>query len=92
MFPFHSADPTTQAILDVILAVIKLIFAANAPFPTDPESIGFLQTVLDLREFAGTTWQTATGMAQDFAIAIDNLVDAALRVAGFDPQAVLGDH
>lgn len=93
MFPFHSADPIIEGVLQGILELIRYIYNTMAPFSQDPESLGFFDAVLGLREFAGATWYDAAhGIAHGSAIVIDDLLDLCLRLLHLDPQVIRGDH
>jgi hypothetical protein len=89
MFPFFSPDTDIQAIVNAIIALCRMIYAAAPIVHSDP----LFGEVLGLRSFAGAIWQdTTTGLAQGWAIVVDNLLDIALKILHLDPQDIRGDH
>ena len=79
---------TTPELVALVLRWVVWLYRHACPAPDDPANLAHLIDVLTLRAFAGQYWTNATtGLAQWWAILIDNLIDL------IDPSPSLrGDH
>lgn len=71
----------------LVMSLVVWLYFTYCDAAGDVSNLAHLSDVLNLRAFAGQFWQEANGLAQWWAIIIDNLIDL------IDPYpSIRGDH